>query len=374
MTPKRRVAVVLPEHWSTSKGGAEYQAHQICTRLVETGNAEIHYLAKAFGSSPSQHEYRCTEVGSRLPLRAAKGTLLDSLRLWSALRRIRPDVIYQRVGSGYTGVCGLYARWHGCRFVWHIAHDYDVTPGRFAGSGNRLNLAAHKWLLERGIPRATHVIAQTVRQADLLGEHYRRHDAIVIPNSHPPPEPTTTAAPRTKIVWIANLKPIKRPEVFIRLAGLLSALEAVDLVMVGKPSWNPGWQSALEKAIASTPRLSYLGAITQDDVNALLKEALVLVSTSVAEGFPNTFIQAWMRGVPVVSFGADPDGVLEKHEIGFVADTEDHLATLVRRIVEDPALRERLAANARTYALANHGLANFDQLVSLLLDDRDAKA
>ena len=34
------------------------------------------------------------------------GYLMDAVPLYSALRRIKPHVIYQRVGCGYTGIPG----------------------------------------------------------------------------------------------------------------------------------------------------------------------------------------------------------------------------------------------------------------------------
>ncbi|CRI62995.1 hypothetical protein THIOKS11100008 [Thiocapsa sp. KS1] len=371
MSPKLRVVVATPMHWSTTKGGAEFQAHQIATRFVETGRAEVFYLAKGFFRPGAEYPYHCVPVGSRLPIRAARGTLLDSLRLWSALRRIKPDIVYQRVGCAYTGICGIYARRYGCRFIWHIAHDYDITPKEFAGTGNHLYLAAHKWLLERGIADATHIVAQTSKQASLLKQHYARSDATVIRNAHPLPDIPLIIANRRKIVWIGNFKPIKRPEIYIRLARALSDLPNIEFVMAGAASWNGDWQSKLDADIDQISNLSYVGALSQEEVNALLESAILLVSTSRAEGFPNTFIQAWMRGVPVISLGTDPDNLIRDRHLGIIVNDEAQLESSVRRVVGDPVLRSRLGSNAQTYAKGAHGPQNFETLLSLLMDAGD---
>jgi glycosyltransferase involved in cell wall biosynthesis len=50
------------------------------------------------------------------------------------------------------------------------------------------------------------------------------------------------------------------------------------------------------RAIQSVTNVDYLGARRQREVNELLARAHVLVNTSITEGYPNTFIQAWQRG------------------------------------------------------------------------------
>ena len=50
-------------------------------------------------------------------------------------------------------------------------------------------------------------------------------------------------------------------------------------------------------------------------IDALYDRAKVLVNTSDVEGFPNSYLQAWIRGVPVVTL-IDPDGVIEREGLG----------------------------------------------------------
>ena len=71
--------------------------------------------------------------------------------------------------------------------------------------------------------------------------------------------------------------------------------------------------------------LQYLGEVSQDEVNRRLREGHILVNTSRYEGFSNTFVQAWMRRVPVVSLTVDPDNILVRENIGFCSGTFKNL-------------------------------------------------
>jgi glycosyltransferase involved in cell wall biosynthesis len=101
-------------------------------------------------------------------------------------------------------------------------------------------------------------------------------------------------------------------------------------------------------------------------VNALLARAHVYVSTSLYEGFPNTFIQAWMRDVVVVSLTVDPDGVLEHGGVGVLARDETGLVTAIRRLAGDEKARERYTVKAGLHARELHSLANVKRIAALL--------
>jgi glycosyltransferase involved in cell wall biosynthesis len=170
---------------------------------------------------------------------------------------------------------------------------------------------------------------------------------------------------------VANLKPLKQPEVFVRLASQLRELADVRFTMVGAP---PGarrrggrWYQELVQSLDATPNVAHVGRKAHPEVNELLATAHVLVNTSLHEGFPNTYIQAWMREVPVVSLHIDPDGVLRREGIGIHAQTEERLVEAVRMLVTDPAERAAYGARARQYAMLRHSMRNarfIEQLIA----------
>jgi glycosyltransferase involved in cell wall biosynthesis len=118
--------------------------------------------------------------------------------------------------------------------------------------------------------------------------------------------------------------------------------------------------------MAAAPNVEYLGGQTQDQVNAVLAQSDLLVCTSDYEGFANTFIQAWLRRVPVVSLHVDPDGLLSRTGLGIVSHTEDRLYVDVADLLDSPEKRLEIGARCRAYAAANHSEANVSQIAKLL--------
>jgi glycosyltransferase involved in cell wall biosynthesis len=120
------------------------------------------------------------------------------------------------------------------------------------------------------------------------------------------------------------------------------------------------------QGIERAPNLEYLGAKSHSEVNELLARSHIFVNTSTQEGFPNTFIQAWLRDVAVVSLNADPDGLLVIKRVGIAAQSEAGLIAAVRHLVDNPATLSEYVKRGREHAAAHHSLENTQRLVKLI--------
>ncbi|MDG4800057.1 glycosyltransferase family 4 protein [Micromonospora sp. WMMD980] len=93
-----------------------------------------------------------------------------------------------------------------------------------------------------------------------------------------------------------------------------------------------------------------LGAVPYERAHEVYARGEIFVSPTYAEGFSNTILEAMASGLPVVS--TDVVGVrdcVRPDENGVLVPAGDPaaLAGAVRRLLDDPALRRRLAAQAR---------------------------
>lgn len=361
----KRVCVITGGHWAAVMGGAQYQMKCLVDELVNRNQLEVIYLAREVNPHYSPQGYKIAQIAK--PGRINRyGFFFDTRELLRILKKLRPDVIYQRGLQSYTGISAYYAKKWNSRFIFHIAHDYDVAPALFAQFSPREYLKLlEKKIGEYGLRNANSIVAQSRHQGELLKKNYGRTPDIVIPNFHPiPSEHIEKPIEPIRVVWIANFKPTKRPEMFIRLAEDLQYLGDVEFIMIGRSGGSI--YNNLHSKISGQTNLKYLGEQPIDEVNRILSSSHIFVNTSIAEGFPNTFIQAWMRKVPVVSACVDIDDVLKDEQIGFCDGTYEGLKSSVELLIRDNGLRQAIGERAHQYALSRHSLGNVSKLIELI--------
>lgn len=360
-----RIVIVLHTHLSYHSGGAELQAKFISEYLHDKGH-EVIYLCRNARPDPNDPVAVVQVDAVKLPWGGRAPYFFDGPGLWRELTRLQPMAVYQRCGSPYTGIVAAFCRRHGIRMVWHIAHEDDLLPFAQVRKGNLLVAWINHRLLAYGIRHADGIVAQTEDQKRLLLHHHGRDCDAVIANFHPEPPPPSPKKGQDKMVlWVANFKEWKRPEVFMALAAGLATMTSVRFVMVGRLEDTPR-VAALRQQAAEVANLTLTGELPLVEVNHLLERASLFVNTSKREGFPNTFIQAWMRATPVVSLDVDPDRVLTEHGLGVCSGSVEQMIKDVRALLENEEGLLAMGARARRYAVATHGLANAALLAALL--------
>ena len=344
-------------------GGAEYQARLLTEYLVKDG-AEVTFLAGNVRRDFVPDGYRLVPVARANPLRRY-GMFVDAWALYRKLLKIRPDIIFQQVGCAYTGVAALYGQRHGCPVLWRVSSDASLSdrpPPWWRRPHHYLDFK----LLQFGIRHVTGIVAQTQYQRAVLARTFARDDVQVIRNFHPRPEGAPEKADRFQVVWVANLKRLKQPEIFIDLAERFRDESDIQFVMIGGEGDDPNWVARIKARIKGMPNLEHRGLLSQAEVNQAIGSAHVLVNTSRYEGFPNVFIQAWMRDTIVLSLNVDPDRLLSERGLGRVCGSEGQLEVDLRLLMENPGARKPLMNTAKNYALSYHGEKNLTQLTALI--------
>ena len=367
----KKLCIVLPVHWSYNIGGSEYQIKCLIENNTLQNDFDINILCNRLDPQYQPIEYRLIPIVTPHALQRY-GYIFDAYFLWKKLKRISPDVIYQNIGTSYAGIATFYAKKYRRKMVLHIASDNDVAPFK-PKRGNPFKSMipyVEKKCFDYSVRNAYRVIAQTHFQQNLIRGHYGRTVDAVVHNFQPrPTEPIHKQRAPVKVVWIANLKPLKQPEIFIRLAEDISKMNVpAEFVMVGQPSASENWQRQLEQRIGSVRSLSYLGGKSVEEVNMLLAESHIMVNTSLYEGFSNTFIQAWMRQVPVVSLNSNPEGLLDGKKMGYISGSYEQLYKDVLSLIRDEAIRSYMGKSAENYSRRYFSMENVAVIKKILMD------
>lgn len=351
-------------YYPINRGGAEYQAYLLYKELIN--KYQVVYIS--IGQDVDKILY--DDNVKIYCLKAPKFILFSNLyfllykKIISILEQEKPNYIYQRVGYSATGIAAYYSKTNGCKMIWHISSNNDLVFTERTINKNSLFQIIERSILRYGIRNANYIIGQTNDQNNLLKTHYRRECDLLVPNFHPKPKSRIEKHYPIKILWIANIKPLKNPEIFIDLASKFQSSSNVRFIMIGRPG-NTRYQKKLDQRIKGLNKFEYKGELSQDKVNDLLCHSHIFVNTSRYEGFPNTFIQAWMRKVPVVSLYLDQDDVIKKEKIGFHSRSFNQMVLDVEALIKDDKLRKSMGEKARQYALKNHSLSNIQKIVDL---------
>ena len=311
-------------------GGAELQQLQIARLLLRMGH-QVSFVTLDHGQPDGEMLQGCRVYKAYRPHAGLPGLRFLHPRwsgIWRALLRANADIYYTRAAGFVPGMLALLRRRRPLRYVYAAASDSDFTPDKVM-----IQFARDRWLFRYGLRRADAVIVQTAVQRDLLKTNYGR-DAVLIPNFLDAAPIQLSAADRTQILWVGKIREIKRPLMFVELARRLPEL---SFTMIG-PNFKDeiALYQAVEAAAKTVPNLQVLGFQPLPEVEKHFDCARVLVSTSEMEGFPNVFLQAMRRGIPIVSF-VDPDGIISANsDLGTIVDSEAGLESAVRELGQPP--------------------------------------
>lgn len=269
------------------------------------------------------------------------------LSLIKALRTSDADIYYQNCGEYITGQVSLWCKMNNKKFVYSVASDPDCDINL-----PNMQKQRERILYRYGLRKADLIIVQTEKQQKMLKQGFGLQSHI-----HPMPSRDTKTDysiedryKKFNVLWVGRLAPVKRLD---RLINIAKQLEDCRFTVIGGIDQDESYANDLIDKMRSVGNIKYCGRIKNKEMKEYYKNASILCCTSDYEGFPNTFLEAWAQGLPIIST-VDPDRLMEKQGIGAVCSTNDDFVNAIEKYRTQFDDYESVARKARSYFVENH--------------------
>ncbi len=327
-------------------GGAEVRGTTFLTGLAADGGWDVHAVVIGAPADPVRLPNGVTVHTRPEALCRITVPLADpASTVWG---KVDADVYLSFGANEASAEVAHFCRAVNRPLVLSVASDAAFDPNVYELSTevDAYGVAGHfAWY---AIAHAHAVIVQTTRQQELFAQRFAERmgrEAVLVRN----PAPTSTRLPARakplnggRLLWVGRVDPNKRYEEALMLAAALPHRETMivcnNILSLG--------EGTIDELQAAMPQVMIADQVDLRDIDRLFRFADVLVNTSVVEGFPNTFLQAGMAGIPIVTMGVDPDGMLSTHGCGRVSDgsSADLARTVDALLADDDAYAAASAA------------------------------
>jgi glycosyltransferase involved in cell wall biosynthesis len=280
--------------------------------------------------------------------------------VWKALKRANADVYYQSCATVLTGIVSAYCQLHHKKFIFRTAHDADCIPGK-----QLIKFVRDRKIYEYGLKRADIIAVQSEKQKQSLKKNYQLNSVLINMAVELPKQENYTEKD-IDILWVNNMRPFKRPELALKIAEMLPHR---SLTMIGGLSHGfDAFYRRMEENSRKAHNLDFMGQVPYQNINQYFARSKLFLNTSEWEGFPNSFLQAWIRGLPVVSF-FDPDNIIDNLKLGSVPSDLENMAECIENLLNEKLERNPIMDRAKTFAQKNYSPKVIAKQYAELLND-----
>ncbi|HEX4332414.1 MAG TPA: glycosyltransferase family 4 protein [Usitatibacter sp.] len=359
--PARRahVCFVAPTTWPVISGdtaikvvgGAEVQQSMIAPALARRGH-RVSMICLDYGQPDGTVVDGVAIRNLHKPEAGVPGLRFVHPRftaLWRAMKAVDADVYYQRTAAVHTAYMAAFSALHGKKSIYAGASDVDFLPGQ-----EDIRFTRDKKIFAWGVRHVDRIVTQNEVQQAQLFDHYGI-EGSVIPSCYLPPVGSGND-PRGYVLWTASIRPSKRAELALEIARRLPRQR---FVVIGGPDPDRKSQeyfASLQEAARTLPNVEMRGFVPFTQAEQWFNGARVVLNTSLYEGFPNTFLQAWSRAIPTVAFidtgSRGPDGAPVYDTAGDVAEASG----MIERLMADDAHWSRASRCVAAHFRASHSV------------------
>lgn len=168
---------------------------------------------------------------------------------------------------------------------------------------------------------------------------------------------------KNNIIFLGRIESVKRGWLFCEIA---KKMPEYNFYMLGQSFREKDKNTAIMAQYHNIPNLHFAGHVDGEEKAQYLKDAKILVNTSIHEALPVSFLEALAYGVCLVS-NRNPEYLTEKFGIwtgqinGDGFDKVDLYVDAIRQLMTDEERRQKLAEEGRKYVEKVHNIERFTE-------------
>jgi len=331
-------------------GGAELQQVVIGKLLVQEG-FRVTFIVLDH-KQENQESIRGITLLKTLPndyvIKGPFSFIYALLVIIRAFVRTDAKTFYVRGAGRDAGIAAIYCFFARKRFVFALSSDMDID-----GTFYREARFYERVLQKCALVIAQTIVAQTEYQKNLLDSTLWKKTVIIrnvlISDTAEDKKETLPV-----ILWVGKVRPRwKQPEIFLEIAR---RIPEAKFQMIGGTSKDLAFYEQIEHEANQITNLEFTGFVPFDKIGSYFAKASILVNTSSNEGFPNTFLQAWSHGIPVVSLNVDPDEIICRYRLGYHSGSIEQMVSDIRTLLSNSELRNEMGMNGKRYINEFHSV------------------
>jgi len=288
------------------------------------------------------------------------------LIMWKYVKNAKADIYFQ--ASGLSGSIPFFCILYRKKYIKWMASNSDLMLNRIYDKYSFLK----KITAYLGIKLASIVIVQNKIQKEMVEKKFNKK-CVLIKNPTIIPNVTRKNTKEKKtVLWVGTIRNVKQPDIFLKIA---KEFPDYKFIMIGGEYIHKNLKEQekeifekIKKKSTTISNLDFLGFVPHHKIQKYYEDASILVNTSRMEGFPNTFLEAWVNGTPVVSLNIDPDDVISNERLGFHSKTYEQMLRDINTLITNDVLRKEMGMNAKKYVEQNHDVKKIaDQFENIIL-------
>ena len=176
---------------------------------------------------------------------------------------------------------------------------------------------------------------------------------------------------KNHILFIGRIESIKRGWLFCEIAKQLPQYE---FFMLGQTFREKSQNESIMAGYRDIPNLHFVGHVEGEEKMKYIREAKILVNTSIHEALPITFLEALAYGTLLVSC-RNPEDLTSKFGrytgpvLGDGFDKVPLFTSAIEELIENEGLRKELSCKAVEYIREIHPVHKFQQHMRKLIHD-----